>query len=111
MKNYSKQVDGVSNPTWLYDSGTLSVVSDTGPDISTVVGLEDIQKAFVQLQKQEVRPPLKVEANWVILYFLPVNKMYQWIDWKIDSKLYIFRQVIRSSRKQWNFRIYFHNKY
>jgi len=34
-------------------SGTLSVVSDTGPDISTVVGLEDIQKAFVQLQKQE----------------------------------------------------------
>ena len=39
-----------------YDSGTLSVVSDTGPDISTVVGLEDIQKAFVQLQKQEVRP-------------------------------------------------------
>ena len=40
-----------------HDSGTLSVVSDTGPDISTVVGLEDIQKAFVQLQKQEVRPP------------------------------------------------------
>ena len=53
-----------------YDSGTLSVVSDNGPDISTVVGLEDIQKAFVQLQKQEVcKAPLVLKSKQIELFW------------------------------------------